>query len=178
METPKTKDRFICVAKIIGAHGIKGEVKIKPFTESLETFEAFEEFYDSKGQFPCRVKVRGEVKGALIASIAGVMDRNKAESLSGRELYVSRDALPETEENEFYYEDLMGLAVVTEEGKALGTVKALHNFGAGDIIEIALLANPKDTTLLPFNHETVPEIDLNVGKVVVCLPDIIVAKEE
>ena len=109
-----------------------------------------------------------EGKGHLIATFKGVTTRDEAERLNGIELYIEREKLPETDEDEYYHADLIGLAAVTTAGEPLGRVVAIHNFGAGDIIEIA---PPKgETLLLPFSNAVVPEVDLAGGRVVIDPP--------
>ena len=105
----------------------------------------------------------------LVATLKGITSRDEAERLNGLELYVAREKLPATEEDEYYHADLIGLAAVTAAGAPLGRVVAIHNFGAGDIIEIA----PPDgaTLLLPFTNAVVPTVDLAGGRVVIELPE-------
>src|SRR5207248_11416466 len=121
---------------------------------------------DGKSQFA--VTQAPEAKDHLVATFKGVTTRDDAERLNGIQLYVAREKLPATDDDEYYHTDLIGLAAVTTDGDALGRVLAIHNFGAGDIIEIA---PPKGTTLLlPFTNAVVPEVDLAGGRVVIALP--------
>ena len=163
-------DKRIFVAKIGAAHGIRGDVKLWPMTADPMAFADYGalETQDGKRTFEfVRAKPAGNF---LIAHIKGVDDRNAAEKLVNTELYVSRDALPEIEEDdEFYYADLVGLKAVDRAGAQIGEVAAMHNFGAGDIIELKL-AGKRDTVLIPFTEYTVPEIDIAGGKAVVELP--------
>ena len=116
-----------------------------------------------------------EARDHLVATFKGVTTRDEAERLNGIELYVAREKLPATYEGEYYHTDLIGLAAVTTDGAALGRVLAIHNFGAGDIIEIA---PPKGTTLLlPFSNAVVPEVDIAGGRVVIALPEEIAGEE-
>jgi 16S rRNA processing protein RimM len=110
-----------------------------------------------------------EAKGFLVATLKGVTNRNEAERLNGLELYVARENLPATDDDEYYHADLIGLAAVTTAGEPLGKVIAIHNFGAGDIIEIAPPAGA--TVLLPFTKAVVPTVDLRGGRVLIELPD-------
>ncbi|CEG10225.1 Ribosome maturation factor RimM [Afipia felis] len=105
----------------------------------------------------------------LVATLKGVADRDAAERLNGIELYISRDALPETDDGEYYHADLIGLAAIDAQGASIGTVTAIHNFGAGDIIEIAPKSGP--SLLLPFTNAVVPTVDLAAGHVIVELPN-------
>ena len=109
-----------------------------------------------------------EAKGHLVATFKGIANRDEAEKLNGLELYVAREKLPDAEEDEYYHADLIGLAAVTSANEPLGRVTAIHNFGAGDIIEIAPTSGP--TMLLPFTNAVVPTVDLASGRVVIELP--------
>ena len=117
-----------------------------------------------------------EVKGHLVATLKGVTTREEAERLNGVELYIAREKLPATEEDEYYHTDLIGLAAVTTADQPLGRVVAIHNFGAGDIMEIAPLQGA--TMLLPFTSAVVPTVDLKAGRVVIELPDEIEGEDE
>jgi 16S rRNA processing protein RimM len=109
-----------------------------------------------------------EAKGHLVATLKGIATREDAERLNGIELYIARDQLPATDDDEYYHADLIGLAAVTPANEPLGRVIAIHNFGAGDIIEIAPLQGA--TLLLPFTNAVVPTVDLEGGRVVIELP--------
>jgi 16S rRNA processing protein RimM len=110
-----------------------------------------------------------EARGHLVATLKGVSTREEAERLNGIELYIVREKLPATSEDEYYHADLIGLAAVTAANEPLGRVIAIHNFGAGDVIEIA---PPHGATmLLPFTNAVVPIVDLGGGRVVIDLPD-------
>ncbi len=108
-------------------------------------------------------------KGGVVARLEGVSDRNAAEALKGVELYVDRDKLPAAAEGEFYHADLIGLAAVDPQGKRLGEIVAVQNYGAGDLLEIRLTGAGK-TELVPFTEATVPEVDIAAGRVVVAMP--------
>jgi 16S rRNA processing protein RimM len=109
-----------------------------------------------------------EARGFLVATLKGIANRNEAERLNGVELYVAREKLPATDDDEYYHADLIGLAAVTTAEEPLGRVVAIHNFGAGDIIEIAPASGP--TLLLPFSNAVVPTVDITGGRVVIELP--------
>src|SRR5262245_30044034 len=155
---PLSSDR-ICIAKFGAAHGVRGEIRLWPFTEDPHAVASYGalESKDRKRQFI--IEATRAAKDHLVARIKGIDTRDAAESLNGIELYVAREKLPETEKDEFYHADLVGLAVVTPLGESLGRIIAVHNFGAGDIIEIAP-ANGGDTHLLPFTNAVVPTVDL------------------
>jgi len=167
---------LVCVARIGAAHGVRGAVKLWTFTEDPFAVQTYGPLQTKDGQRRFEVAQAREGKGHLVATFKGVTTRDEAERLNGLELYVARDQLPETDEGEYYHTDLIGLAAVTTAGEPLGRVVAIHNFGAGDIIEIA---PPKGTTmLLPFSNAVVPEVDLAGGRVVIDLPQEIEGEDQ
>lgn len=149
---------------VIGAQGIRGEVKVKTFTGDPEAIGDYGPLSDAKAERQFRLKVRRVSKGdVVIAAIQGITDRNAAEAMKGTELYVSREALPPAEDGEFYYADLVGLQAVTTDGKALGQIVAVHNFGAGDMLEVRPEGGA--SVMVPFTDDAVPEVDLDAGRV-------------
>jgi len=158
----------ICVAKIGAAHGVRGEVKLWPFTEDPLAVMRYGPLATSDGAREFEVVRAREAKGFLVASLKGITSRNEAEALNGLELYVPRERLPAPEDDEYYHADLIGLAAVTPSGEILGRVVAIHNFGAGDIVEIAPAAGP--TLMLPFSNAVVPTVDIAGGRLVVVPP--------
>ncbi len=159
----------ICLARIGAAHGVRGAVKLWTFTEDPLAVKHYGPLVTKDGARQFEVTHVREAKGHLVATLKGVATREEAERLNGIELYVARDKLPATDENEYYHADLIGLAAVNAAGESLGRVIAIHNFGAGDIIEIA---PPNGATmLLPFTNAVVPTVDLEGGHVVIELPD-------
>jgi 16S rRNA processing protein RimM len=159
----------ICVARIGAPHGVRGAVKLWTFTEDPLAVKAYGPLVTKDGARQFEVTHVREANGHLVATLKGVATREEAERLNGVELYVARDKLPATDENEYYHADLIGLAAVNAAGEPLGRVIAIHNFGAGDIIEIAPPQGP--TMLLPFTNAVVPTVDLKGGRVVIELPD-------
>ena len=159
----------ICVGAIAGAHGVKGLVKIKSFTEEPDGVAAYGPLSDEAGEREFTIALTGRAKGLIIARIDGVEDRNAAEALRGTRLYVERAALPPTAEEAYYHTDLIGLEAVGMDGAPVGEVKALYNYGAGDVIEIQ--RRDKDLLLLPFTKAAVPEVDLEGGRLVVREPE-------
>ena len=159
----------ICVGAIAGAHGVKGLVKIKSFTEEPDGVAAYGPLSDEAGEREFTLALAGRAKGLIIARIDGVEDRNTAEALRGTRLYVERAALPPTAEEAYYHTDLIGLEAVGMDGAPVGEVKALYNYGAGDVIEIQ--RRDKDLLLLPFTKAAVPEVDLEGGRLVVREPE-------
>jgi len=153
------EDKPVTLAAITGAHGVTGEVRLKLFGEGLPSLKQHKSFNDGALTLE---KLRDDSKGGAIARFAEVADRNAAEKLRGTVLTVSRSALPALDEGEYYHADLIGLAAVSTDGDALGTVIAVENFGAGDVIEIERSApegqKPK-RFMVPMRAEAVPEWD-------------------
>jgi 16S rRNA processing protein RimM len=159
----------ICVARIGAAHGVRGAVKLWTFTEDPLAVKAYGPLVTKDGAHQFEVMDVREAKGHLVATLKGIATREAAERLNGLELYVAREKLPATDEDEYYHADLIGLDAVTPANEALGRVIAIHNFGAGDLIEIA---PPRGATLLlPFTNAVVPSVDLAGGRVVIELPN-------
>ena len=159
----------ICVARIGAAHGVRGEVKLWTFTQDPLAVKAYGPLRTKDGAHQFEVTHARQAKVHLVATLKGVTTREEAERLNGLELYVAREKLPATDEDEFYHADLIGLTVVTTSDAPLGRVVAIHNFGAGDIIEIAPPTGA--TMLLPFTNAVVPTVDLANGRVVIELPE-------
>jgi 16S rRNA processing protein RimM len=158
----------ICIARIGAAHGVRGAVKLWTFTEDPLAVKHYGPLVTKDGTRQFEVTQAREANGHLVATLKGVATREDAERLNGVELYIARDKLPATDEDEYYHADLIGLAAVTASNEPLGRVIAIHNFGAGDIIEIA---PPHGATmLLPFTNAVVPSVDLAGGFVVIELP--------
>jgi len=158
----------ICVARIGAPHGVRGAVKLWTFTEDPLAVKRYGPLLTKDGARQFEVTHAREAKGHLVATFKGIATREAAEKLNGIELYIARDKLPAPGEGEYYHADLIGLAAVTQANEPLGRVVAIHNFGAGDIIEIA---PPHGATmLLPFTNAVVPTVDLAGGRVVIDLP--------
>lgn len=161
---------MILLGRITGAHGIKGDVIVHSFAATPEDIGSYGPLSDQSGARKFRLRVlRMTPKGAIIARVTGVTDRNAAEALKGTDLYVARDSLPKPDEGEFYYADLIGLAAIAPDGARIGQIVGVLNFGAGDLLEIKL-PDHKDTELVPFNDEFVPTVDLTAGHAVVVMP--------
>ena len=158
----------ICVARIGAAHGVRGAVKLWTFTEDPLAVKDYGPLLTNDGARQFEVTHVREAKDHLVATLKGVATREDAERLNGIELYIAREKLPETDEDEYYHADLIGLAAVNAANEPIGRVMAIHNFGAGDIIEIAPMQGP--TLLLPFTNAVVPTVDIAGGRVVIELP--------
>jgi 16S rRNA processing protein RimM len=159
----------ICVARIGAAHGVRGAVKLWTFTEDPLAVQRYGPLLTKDGARQFEVTHAREAKDHLVATLKGVATREDAERLNGVELYIAREKLPDTDEDEYYHADLIGLAAVTAADAPIGRVIAIHNFGAGDIIEIA--PSHGATMLLPFTNAVVPTVDLAGGRVVIELPE-------
>jgi 16S rRNA processing protein RimM len=158
----------ICVARIGAAHGVRGAVKLWTFTEDPLAVKRYGPLTTRDGARQFEIATAREAKGHLVATLKGIATRDEAERLNGVELYIAREKLPDTDEDEYYHADLIGLAAVNTADEPIGRVIAIHNFGAGDIIEIA---PPHGATmLLPFTNAVVPTVDLGGGRVVIELP--------
>lgn len=144
----------IVLAAIAGAHGIRGEVRLKLFTVDPQSLARHARF-DAGGQALVLAAIRADKPGTAIARFEGVTDRNVAESLRGLTLSVPRTALPPLDEDEYYVADYLGRTVVDETGETVGTVKSIENFGASDIIDIALATGR--TVMVPFVADVVRE---------------------
>jgi 16S rRNA processing protein RimM len=156
-------DKQILLGRIIGPHGVKGEVKIKSFTADPLDVASYGSVAAPDGRrFKLlRTRLQGDV---VIAAIKGIADRNTAETLKGVELSVARDDLPETGDDEFYQADLIGVAVYDEGGDKVGEVAGFQHFGAGDLLEIKRAGG--GTTFVPFADSMVPHVDVEAGRVV------------
>jgi 16S rRNA processing protein RimM len=167
----------VIVAKIGAAHGVRGEVRLWPYTQDPMAITAYGPLETQDGKRAFEIEELRAAKDHLVARLKGVADRDAAEQLTNIELYVPRDRLPPAEADEFYHSDLIGLDAVNERGEQIGTVHALHNFGAGDVIEITPLGSG-ETVMLPFTEAIVPKIDLAKKQIVVMPPAEVEAKEE
>jgi 16S rRNA processing protein RimM len=162
-------DDKVLAGVVTGAHGIKGEVKLKSFTADPKAIAAYGPLLGSNGERFEIERLRAQ-KDGFIAVLKSVGDRNKAEALKGVELFVPRQQLPAPEDDEVYIHDLIGAKAVTANGEDFGTVIAVPNFGAGDLLEISR-AGKAETVLVPFAEEYVPAIDLEKNEIVLDLPE-------
>ncbi len=159
----------VCLGQFGAAHGVRGEVRLHSFTADPAAITSYGPLESEDGRV-FEIETMRPAKDHFVAKIAGVADRNAAELLKNLKLYVPRARLPAPDEpDEFYHADLIGLAVVDRAGEKLGTVVAIHNFGAGDLIEMNPASGGK-TELLPFDEVHVPAVDIAAGKIVVVLP--------
>ena len=159
---------MVCLGAIAGAHGVRGEVRLESFTANPADLTAYGPLSDETGRRHFVLTPRGSARGRLIARIEGIEDRDAAEALKGTRLYVARAALPAPAEEEYYHSDLLGLRCERADGGHFGVVKALYNFGAGDVIEVE--KGDGQRVMLPFTRATVPLVDVGAGRLVVAPP--------
>jgi 16S rRNA processing protein RimM len=155
----------VCVARLGAAHGVRGEVRLWSFTADPAAVAEYGPFETADGRV-IELETLRPAKDFFVVRLKGVADRDAAERLRNAELFVPRTRLPApADADEFYHADLIGLAVVDATGAPLGTVVAMHNFGAGDLIEVRR-ADANDTVMLPFTEAAVPQIDVAGGRIV------------
>lgn len=172
---PSDDDR-VCVGVVTGVHGLKGLIRVKPFTETPEAVAAYGSVETEDGSRRLELEVANRTgKGQIALRVAGITDRESAAALKGQRLYVRRGDLPAPDTDEFYHADLIGMAVERTTGESVGTVRAIYDFGAGDVLEIVDEAGV--LTMVPFTREAVPEIDLIARRVVVADAHIDAAEE-
>ena len=161
---PQRLENPVRLGIIVGVRGIKGEVRIKSFTDDPVDIGAYGPLYDKAGERRFDLKVTGTQKGVVLAWVEGIRDRTAAEALKKTELFIERDQLPEPEEDEFYHSDLEGLDAVTVSGETIGKVIGVFDFGAGPVVEIS------GNVMVPFTRAAVPEVDIEGGKVIIDPP--------
>jgi 16S rRNA processing protein RimM len=144
---------------------VRGEVRIKCFTERPDAIAGYGPLTDEEGTRSFTLRIRGQVRGQVIARIEGIADRDAAEALRGLRLYTTRTALPRTKRNEWYLTDLEGLRVEDRDGQVIGRLRAVHDFGAGAVLEIERETAP--VLWLPFTKQAVPVVDVAAGRIVV-----------
>ncbi len=158
---------LVCVGALAGAFGVRGEARLKSFCADPAAIADYAPLVTEDGRSFGVTLVR-PLQGAFAARLTGVATREAAEALKGTRLYVPRDRLPALPEDEFYHADLIGLAVLDAGGAALGVVRAVHDHGAGDVIEI--VRPGKAEVLIPFTRAAVPTVDLAAGRMIVDPP--------
>lgn len=165
----RPKEGLICVGLIGSARGLKGELRVKSFTADANALASYGALTDETGEQAFELKVTGKHKEQLVVRIKGVNDRNAAEALNGQKLYMERDQLPKTDEDEFYFSDLQGLDAELVDGQPFGTVIEAEDYGGGPFLEVK--APGHGTVLVPFTKAAVPVVDIQGGKVVIDPPE-------
>ncbi|HEV3372155.1 MAG TPA: ribosome maturation factor RimM [Xanthobacteraceae bacterium] len=159
----------ICVARIGAAHGVKGEVRLWSFTADPAAVAGYGPLESEDGTQRFEIEAMRPAKDHLVARLSGVRDRDAAERLVNVRLYVARDRLPAPAPEEFYHADLIGLRAESRDGAALATIVGIHDFGAGDLLELRPLSGG-GTVLMPFTAQTVPEVDIAGGRIIIDPP--------
>ncbi|MBY8976196.1 ribosome maturation factor RimM [Rhodobacteraceae bacterium NNCM2] len=161
MAAEVSKD-LVCVGAIAGAFGVHGEARIKSFCAEPDAIGDYGPLVTADGR-RFELSITRPVKEGFAARLSGVPTREAAEALKGTRLYAPRDALPSLPDDEFYHADLIGLEVVDTGGVTLGRIRAIHDFGAGDVLDIVGGDRP---LMLPFTREAVPTVDLTAGRLI------------
>jgi len=168
MVAPSREHRRVCVARIGAAHGVRGEVKLWAFTADPMAVVSYGELQAEDGR-AFEIEAVRPAKDFLVARIKGVADRDAARRLCNTDLYVPRERLPQAEGGEYYHVDLIGLTVEDPGGARLGTIAAVHNFGAGDLLEVQPIGGG-ETVMVPFTDAVVPVVDIAGEKLIMRPP--------
>ena len=160
---------LVCIGVVTGVRGLRGELRVKSFTETPEDVAAYGPVCDETGKTTYKLRQTGQSKGVMIVRFDGVSDRTTAEKLKGFRLHVRKDKLPELEEEEYFFTDLVGLRAELAGGEILGTVKAVEDFGAGAFLEIS--GGNHGEVAVPFTKAAVPVVEVSKGRVVIAPPD-------
>ena len=160
----------VCVAVLVGAFGVKGEVRLKSFCAQPEAIAAYAPLWTEDGSRSFALKLTRGSGSGLTARLTGINTKEEADALRGTELYADRDKLPNLPDDEFYHTDLIGLEVLDTGGTVLGHVRAVHNHGAGDILEIHGPGRTA-TLLIPFTKKAVPTVDLTARRIIADPPE-------
>ena len=162
------KKNLISAGKIVAVHGIRGGMKVFSYLEKPENFGKYKKFYLDGKEIELELNF---VKGTVaVVDIEGIRKRELAETYIGKEIYIDKAEMPATKEDEFYYSDLVGLKVL-ENGKEIGKIEAVENFGAGDLFEISFNDKDKANKLIAFKKDIFPEINIKEGFVVATFPE-------
>ncbi len=165
----------VCVGAVVGAHGVRGAVRVKSFTAEAADIGRYGPVEDEATGRRFELQVIGQAKGLVIARLVGVADRNAAEALKGMRLCVPRDRLPATEEDEFLYADLVGMRAETPDGTPLGTVRGVFDFGGGEVLDVQ---GARGGLMVPFTRAAVPVVDVAGRRLVVDPPAYAPEEEE
>lgn len=154
---------------ILSAHGVRGLVRLRSFTEDSSSIFDFKDVTDETGKRNFALNVKSTAKDFYIAEVKGVKNKEEADALRGTKLYVPRSALPKTKKTEYYEVDLMGLKATDAAGKDYGSLLAVHNYGGGPFLEIG--KDKKTSFMLPFTDACVPAVDIKAGEVTIEVPE-------
>lgn len=167
----------VLIGRIGAPHGVRGEVLIQSYAEDPAAIASYGPLETEDGTRRIELSIVRSTPKGLVARIAGIADRNGVEALKGLALYVERSRLPAAAKDEFYRADLIGLRAVDPDGQTLGTIIAVDNYGAGDILELRL-EGARETELIPFADAYVPSVDVAGGTITVVLPVSVEARED
>lgn len=162
-------ERRVLMGLVLGAHGIKGGVRILSYAAVPKDIASYGPVEDESGGRRFSLRVVGKARGAVLAEVEGIGDRDAAAALKGTKLYLPRSALPAAADGEFYWDDLVGLRAELTDGSALGEVVAVHDYGGGAILEVKRAVGA--LVMVPFTNRVVPVVDLEAGKVVIDPPE-------
>jgi 16S rRNA processing protein RimM len=162
-------ERRVLMGLVLGAHGIKGAVRILSYAAEPADIASYGSLEDESGGRKFSLTVVGKARGAVLAEVEGIGDRDAATALKGTKLYVRRSALPAPAEGEFYWDDLVGLRAELKGGTALGEVTAVHDYGGGPSLEVKREAGA--SVMVPFTNRVVPVVDLEAGRLVIDPPE-------
>ncbi len=162
----KAPDDMTCVGAIAGAFGVRGEARVKSFCADPQAIETYGDLATEDGR-SFGMKITRPVKDGFAAHLTGVATREQAEALKGTRLYAPRERLPNLSDDEFYHTDLIGMEVVDTGGEKLGRIRAVHDFGAGDVLEVL----GREELLIPFTRAAVPTVDLASKRIVADLSE-------
>ncbi len=176
MTTPA--DDLVFIAALAGAHGVKGECKAKSFAGNPADAFTYGQFLDTDGKPFLTPKSARPVKDGFIVRFVEPLDRDQAQALKGTRLYVPRAALPSLEDDEFYHADLIDLKIQSLDGSPMGTLRAIHDFGSGDLLEITGTPDRKGSWMLPFTRDFVPHVSLVDGVITIDPPEDVGSKAE
>jgi len=165
---PDSRDKLICVGAIAGAFGVSGEARIKSFCAESQAIASYGPLCTEDGARQFSLTLTRAVKEGHAARLSGVATREEAEALKGTRLYAPRERLPSLGQDEFYHADLVGLTVLDTGGAEIGRVRAIHDHGAGDMLEVT---RPSGELLIPFTRAAVPTVDLALGRIVADPPE-------
>ena len=165
-------DKLVLIGEIVAAHGIKGNVKIRTFTDSPENIKKYKEIFLGAEHEKVEISFQSSTQDIALCRIKGVEDRNAAEALKGKKLYIKKSALSKPKKNEYYLHDLVGCEARHINGSKLGEVISVNNFGAGDIIEIAL-SQSKKTEMYAINANNIPEVNIQKKYIIVNPPEVV-----
>lgn len=166
-------DPLTCVAIIVGAHGVHGAVKVKSFTQNPEDFSIYGPLLNAEGDIVLTPKNPRPINNAFTMRSPEIKTREQAQAMKGMQLFVPRSAFPEPDEDDYYFADLIGLEVKSTDGKRIGTIIAVEDFGAGTLLEIkpGKTAENQNSFYHPFTKVAVPKVDIKAGRIIIHIED-------